>query len=62
MKKKERKVLEVKLINAVKKILKANNAIINIKIEKAVKKSISQIVKKSRKKTIAKKKIIPNKI
>ena len=57
MKKKERKLLEEKLATAVKKVLTANNAVLTLKIEKAVKKSISKIVKKSKKKIVAKKKV-----
>jgi hypothetical protein len=50
MSKKERKVFKEKLIAAVKKILKANNTQLTAKIEKVVKKSVRQIVKKSQNK------------
>ena len=50
MSKKERKVFQEKLIAAVKKILKANNTQLTAKIEKVVKKSVRQIVKKSQNK------------
>jgi hypothetical protein len=53
MKKKEGKALKEKLIEAVKKILKANNALLSVKIEKVVTKSIKKIVKKSSQKKTA---------
>lgn len=56
MKKKEGKALKQKLIVAVKKTLKDNDAVLTDKIEKVVKKSIKQIVKKSSKKVTIKKK------
>jgi hypothetical protein len=56
MKKKEKKELKEKLIVAVKKVLNTNNAILTAKIEKSAEKYISEIVKKSKKKIIAKKK------
>jgi hypothetical protein len=55
MKKKEGKLLKGKLIVAVNKTLKDNNAVLTDKIEKLVKKSVKKIVKKSRKKAVAKK-------
>ncbi len=56
MKRKEGKALKEKLIVAVKKTLKANDAVLTDKIEKVIKKSIKQIVNKSSKKAIVKKK------
>lgn len=56
MKRKEGKALKEKLIVAVKKTLKENDAVLTDKIEKVIKKSIKQIVKKSSKKAIVKKK------
>jgi hypothetical protein len=56
MKKSERKILKEKLTTAVKKVLVTNNAVLTAKIEKAVKKSIRRIVKKSKKKRIAQRK------
>jgi len=56
MKKKKRKAFKEKIIIAVKKILKDNDTVLTDKIEKVVKKSIKQIVNKSSKKTIVKKK------
>ena len=56
MKKKEGKALKEKLIAAVKKTLNDNDAVLTDKIEKAVMKSIKQIVKKSSKKATAKRK------
>lgn len=61
MQKKERKALKEKLTAAVRKVLTTNNAVLTAKIEKAVKKSISRIVKKSEKKILAKKKVVPAK-
>ena len=43
MKKKEEKALKEKLVAAVKKVLKDNNALLTVKIEKVLKKSIKQI-------------------
>lgn len=48
--KKEGKLLKKKLITAVKKVLAANNAILNTKIEKALDKYAARLVKKSSKK------------
>lgn len=56
MKKKEKKELEAKLIVAVKRVMTTNNAVLNAKIEKTLKKSIKAIVKKSKKKVVAIKK------
>ena len=56
MKKKERALLKEKLTDAVKKVLTANNDKLSAKIEKAVRKSIELIVKKSSRKIIAAKK------
>ena len=56
MKKKKRKAFKEKIIIAVKKTLKDNDTLLTDKIEKVVKKSIKQIVNKSSKKTIVKKK------
>ena len=56
MKKKEEKELKEKLVAAVKKVLKDNNAILTVKIDKVVKKSIKQIIKKSSKKIAVKRK------
>ena len=56
MTKEERRALKEKLTAAVKKVLITNNAVLTVKIEKAVKKSITRIVKKSEKKVLAKKK------
>ena len=56
MKKKEEKELQEKLVAAVKKVLKDNNAILTVKIDKVVKKSIRQIIKKSSKKIAVKRK------
>ena len=56
MKKKKRKAFKEKIIIAVKKTLKDNDTVLTDKIEKVVKKSIKQIVNKSSKKTIVKKK------
>jgi len=56
VKKKKRKAFKEKIIIAVKKILKDNDTVLTDKIEKVVKKSIKQIVNKSSKKTIVKKK------
>ena len=54
MKKKEVKALKQELIAAVKKVLTDNNATLTIKIEKAFKRSIKEIVKKSSNKNTAK--------
>lgn len=56
MKKKKRKAFKEKIIIAVKKTLKDNDTVLTDKIEKVVKKSIKQIINKSSKKTIVKKK------
>ena len=56
MKKKKRKAFKEKIIIAVKKTLKDNDTVLTDKIEKVVKKSIKQIINKSSKKTIIKKK------
>ena len=56
MKKKKRKAFKEKIIIAVKKTLKDNDTVITDKIEKVVKKSVKQIINKSSKKTIVKKK------
>jgi hypothetical protein len=61
MKKKEEKALKEKLVEAVKKVLKDNNAILTVKIDKIVKKSIKQIKKKSSKKIAVKKKPVVDK-
>jgi hypothetical protein len=53
MKKKEGKVLKEKLLLAVKKILKDNNAQLTVKIEKLVNKSVKKIVKNSTGKILA---------
>ena len=50
MKKKERKELKVKLLIAINKVLLDNKAKIKIGTEKAVKKSLRQIVKRVQKK------------
>lgn len=50
MKKNESKALKGKLLAAVNKVLKENKADLTNKIERAVKKSIKQIVKKTGKK------------
>jgi hypothetical protein len=52
MKKKEGKVLKEKLLLAVKKILKDNNAVLTGKIEKLVNKAVKKIVKNSTEKIL----------
>ena len=47
MKNKEQKILKKKILIAFKKALKLNNADVTSKVEKAMKKSIKQIVKKT---------------
>ena len=47
MKKKERKVLKGKLLTAINKVLKDNKDELKSKTEKAIKKSIKQIAKKT---------------
>jgi hypothetical protein len=59
MKKKERRLLEVQLTNAIQKILTTHYDTLAEKIEKVVKKSISQVTKKSKKKITAVKTIVP---
>ena len=54
MKKKEVKALKQELVLAVKKVLTDNNAKLTAKIEKAFKRPIKEIVKKSNSKNIAK--------
>lgn len=49
MKKKERKALEEKLLASINKVLKDNKAVLKNKTEKAIKKAIKQIAKKSNK-------------
>jgi hypothetical protein len=51
MKKIERIALREKLLTAIKKVIKDNKADLSSKIEKAVKKSIKQIVNKTAKKS-----------
>ena len=53
MKKKEGKELQQKLLLAVKKILKDNNALLTEKIERLVHKSVKKIVKNSTGKIMA---------
>ena len=50
MKKKERKVLKGKLLTAINKVLKDNKVELKSKTEKAIKKSINQIARKTDKK------------
>ena len=50
MKKKERKVLKGKLLTAINKVLKDNKDELKSKTEKAIKKSIKQIARKTDKK------------
>ena len=57
MKKKERKVLKGKLLTAINKVLKDNKDELKSKTEKAIKKSIKQIARKTDKK----KEIVPAK-
>ena len=47
MKKKEKKVLKEKLLTAIKRVLKTNNASLTNKIEKILKKSIKKIADKT---------------
>lgn len=49
MKKNERKALEEKLLSAIKKVIKANKADLTNKTEKAIKKALKQIAKKTNK-------------
>jgi hypothetical protein len=49
MEKVEKMALKEKLLAAIKKVIKDNKAVNSIKIEKAVKKSIKQIVSKTAK-------------
>jgi hypothetical protein len=56
MKKKEGKVLKAKLIAAVKKVLKENNSLLTVKIEKVVNRSVKKIIKKSSGKILTSKK------
>ena len=57
MKKKDRKVLKGKLLTAINKVLKDNKDELKSKTEKAIKKSIKQIARKTDKK----KEIVPAK-
>lgn len=61
MKKKEGKVLKEKLLLAVKKTLKENNALLTVKIEKLVNKAVKKIVKKSTGKILARAKPLATK-
>ena len=47
MKKKEKKALKEKLLAAIKRVLKTNNASLTNKIEKVLKKSIKKIADKA---------------
>ena len=47
MKKKEKKALKEKLLAAIKRVLKTNNASLTNKIEKVLKKSIKKIADKT---------------
>lgn len=47
MKKKTNKALKAKLVLAIKKVLKENESKLSVEIEKAIKKSIKRIVKKT---------------